>query len=50
VGDLGDAVDGGDPIVVGDRQRLGLVDLVEDDQAVGRGTVLAGVEGALEAR
>ena len=33
---------------IGDRQRLGEIDLVDDHQPVGVRDILAGVEGAFE--
>jgi hypothetical protein len=37
-------------VEIGDRQRLGEIDLVDDDQTVGRRRILACREGTVEAR
>ena len=48
VRDLPHAFEGAHAIEIGDRQRLREIDLVDDDQPVGLGHVLAGIEGAFE--
>ncbi len=50
VRDLPHTLDGPSAVVVGDRQRLGEIDLVDHDQAIISGDILARVKGTLEPR